>query len=121
MTELWTVFRPITWICFFLLMVTGLYNLFVRGYSWHDLFGSDFWDGYFGGTLEVKLFLFFGILLSSAVNDFYIRDLIVVKREARPDHINKLQKSSLLFLGINMVLGFGVLFCAIMLVRGRPW
>jgi len=118
---LWTVCRNITWLCFFLLIVTGLYNLFVRGYSWHDLIGSEFWNGYLGNTLRVKLFLFSGILLSSLVNNFYVKDLIEANGEARLDRLDMPQKKLLFLLGTNLILGFGVLFCAIMLVRGKPW
>ena len=51
-------FRKLTWICLFVLFVTGLYNLFVRGYNWYDLVGAEFWQGYLGETLMVKLLLF---------------------------------------------------------------
>ncbi|MBL7994933.1 CopD family protein [bacterium] len=114
-------FRRLSWICFFILFVTGLYNLFVRGYNWYDLFGSEFWLGYFGETLMVKLLLFTGVLACAAVNDFLLRNLNTGKPYIQSEETIRLNKKSFLLLRLNLVLGFCILFCAVMLVRGRPW
>ena len=112
------LFSNLTWVVFFVLLVTGLYNLFVRGYSWYDLIGSEFWQGYFGEALMVKLILFCGVLVSTAVNYFQLRKLFT---EQNGDAADKLKQRALVVLFLSLVLGLCILFCAIMLVRGRPW
>ncbi|KAB2879297.1 CopD family protein [bacterium] len=114
-------FRKLSWVCFFLLFVTGLYNLFVRGYSWYDLFSSEFWVGYFGETLLVKLVLFAWVLTSAIVNDYLLRNLIAGKLYIKTEETIRLFQRSLFLLRANLVLGFCILICAVMLVRGRPW
>lgn len=112
------VFTNLTWLVFFILLVTGLYNLFVRGYSWYDLIGSEFWQGYFGETLMVKLITFCGVLVSTGVNHVYLRKIFT---EQNGDAADKLKQKALVVSYLSLTLGLCILFCAIMLVRGRPW
>lgn len=114
-------FLRITWICLFVLFVTGLFNLFVRGYSWYDFADMVFWEGYFGETLLMKLLLFSGILICAAINGSFAKKILLIKEDMNSDETNKFQKKILWMIKINLLLGLGVLFCAIMLVRGRPW
>ena len=83
--------------------------------------GAEFWKGYFGETLMIKLLLFCGILVSSLINDFNIRKMLIPKSVHTSAEFTQLKKKSRCLLNINMVLGIGILLCAIMLVRGRPW
>lgn len=112
------LFSNLTWVVFFILLVTGLYNLFVRGYSWYDLIRSEFWQGYFGETLMVKLILFCGVLVSTAVNHSYLKKIFA---EQNSDAADKIKQRALVVSYLSLVLGLCILFCAIMLVRGRPW
>ncbi|MBL7958847.1 CopD family protein [bacterium] len=114
-------FRRLSWICFFLLFVTGLYNLFVRGYNWYDLFSSEFWVGYFGETLMIKLVLFVGVLASAIVNDYILKNLMAGKLHVKTEETIRLFDRSLFLIRANLVLGFCIIICAVMLVRGRPW
>lgn len=114
-------YRTLVWFSFFVLSVTGLYNLFVRGYSWYDLIGAEFWRGYFGETLAVKLILFCGVLTGQALAHFYIGKLSADNKHHTTDKILSLKQRLRLVLYFTLALGLGVLFCAIMLVRGRPW
>jgi copper resistance protein D len=114
------VFRWIARICFFALFVTGLYNLFVRGYSWFDLADIVFWQGYFGETLMIKLLLFTAIVILSGFSDHAIGKLLYDNTKLEPAAA-RLLNSILTIAKINLLIGLLVLFCAIMLVRGRPW
>lgn len=116
--ELPVVFTNLTWLVFFILLVTGLYNLFVRGYSWYDLIGSEFWQGYFGETLMVKLIIFCGVLVFTGVNHVFLKKIFA---EQNGDAADKLKQKALVVSYLSLTLGLCILFCAIMLVRGRPW
>lgn len=111
-------FRLINRTVLFSLIVTGLYNLFARGYSWFDLADPVFWGGYFGETLMVKLILFSAVLISSVIIDLAIAKIIIETGEKNEE---LWRRRLSLALGLNLIFGAAILFCAIMLVRGRPW
>lgn len=116
-------FRTIGWICLLLLIITGSFNIFYRGYGWPDIWNGNLWKEYFGEILAIKLFLVGSILVLSALHDFYIGPRATELMQQNPDlkQAETFRKIASLIGRINLILGLVVVFLGIMLVRGWPW
>jgi putative copper resistance protein D len=115
-------FRFWGWVCLSALVISGLFNLFVRGFGWADLLDGALWHGYFGETLAIKL-IFAGIIFFlSAIHDFYIgpKATNLWQQDLQQESFRFRRAAS--WIGrINLLLSLCVVFLAIMLVRGKPW
>lgn len=116
-------FRYVGWLSLWTLVLTGLINLYFRGYRWPDYFSAEMWTGYFGETLAVKLILVAIIFILSAVHDFYIGPKATALWKENPDSPDsrRYRKAASWIGRVNLALGLCVLMCAIMLIRGWPW
>jgi uncharacterized membrane protein len=65
-------FRRIGWISLSTLILTGIFNLGFRGFSWASLFDGSLFHGPFGRLLAVKLSLVGFILFISLLHDFFL-------------------------------------------------
>jgi putative copper export protein len=65
-------FRNVGWVCFGLLLLTGTFNLWVRGVRLPDFTRTEWLSSGFGGTVVAKLALFAGVLVVSVVHDFFV-------------------------------------------------
>ncbi len=122
-TEYLEYLRNFRWInrtALFSLTVTGLYNLFARGYTWFDLVDPVFWNGYFGETLMIKLIVFSTVLTSAISMDMAIGN-VLIRSESVGKGAELCRRRFSMGLTFNLIGGVLILFCAIMLVRGRPW
>ncbi|MCB0834175.1 MAG: CopD family protein [Bacteroidetes bacterium] len=115
------VFRRVAWYAFAGLVVTGIYNVLARGWSWSDLIGLSFWQSAFGQTLAVKLLLFALILGISAWYDFVIGPRLLELGRGADKELQEMRRRAKILCQCNFALGLAVLICAIMLVRGRPF
>jgi len=113
-------FRWIGWICLILLIISGLLNLNFRGIDWNELIRSQFWKGYFGFTLGIKLMLVAFILILSALHDFIIGPKAIRLWQENPQSLQarRWRLRASWFGRINLLLALTALFLAIALVRG---
>lgn len=113
-------FRWVGWICFGLLLATGTVNLIYRGVTWASLVDARFWNGPFGHTLGIKLFLVAIILAASAYHDFYIGPQATAAWQAAPasPRAQHLRLQARWMGRINLLLALLVVALAVILVRG---
>lgn len=113
-------FSRISWILFLILIITGITNLLARGFSIADLTTSTFWNSYFGTNLSVKLHLFGAVLILSGLHDFYAgpKAADLMDKEPESDRTRRMRKLSSWLGRINLLLGLGILYYALKLLRG---
>ncbi|MFN8488688.1 MAG: DUF4149 domain-containing protein [Caldilineaceae bacterium] len=113
-------FRWLGWLCFGLLIATGTVNLINRGVTWASLVDAHFWNGSFGRTLGMKLFLVAIILAASAYHDFYVGPEATAAWQAMPNssRARRLRLQARWMGRINLLLALLVVALAVILVRG---
>jgi uncharacterized membrane protein len=111
-------FRTVGWICIVLLVVTGIAQLQFRGWWGWVIWGSaDFWRTNVGHDLAAKLGLVTLMFVLQAVHDF--RDGPRAGRiDPTSEEARRLRKRAALLARVNAVLGVGVIWFAVALVRG---
>lgn len=116
-------FRNVSWVCFLVVLVTGTFNLWVRGVRLSDFGRAEWLTSPLGQAVVVKLSAFFLVLLVSAVHDFWVgpqatKALAADPRSAR----GQLERRRASLLGrINVLLGLVLVAAGVALVRGVPW
>lgn len=113
-------FSRITWFLFLVLIITGITNLLTRGFTVDQLLTASFWMNVYRGNLFIKLHIFAAVLLVSGVHDFYAGPKAAELMDEQPDHpnTNRMRKISSWLGRLNLLLGMGILFYAIRLLRG---
>lgn len=113
-------FSRTSWILFLVLVVTGLTNLLTRGYTFGDLVSQAFWQSEFGETLFIKLHLFGAVLIVSGIHDFYAGPKAARLMDEQPEApvTGRMRKLSSWLGRINVLLGLGILYYAMKLLRG---
>ena len=113
-------FSRISWVLFVVLIGTGIINLLARGYSLAELGSWTFWNNSFGSTLFTKLQLFGLVLILSGIHDFYAGPKAAKLMDQNPDSSEtKTYRQVTSWIGrINLLLGLGILYYAIQLLRG---
>jgi len=116
-------FRNVAWTCFVVLVVTGTFNLWVRGVRLSDFGRTEWLQSAFGETVLVKLGAFLLVLLVSAVHDFLVgpRATTAISLDARSSQARTERRRASVLGRINVLLGLVILAAAVMLVRGVPW
>lgn len=106
-------FRFYGWIVLILIILTGLGNLYFKGLplNLNFLFGSDF-----GKVFALKIALFVGMLLISAVHDFYIGTKALEDFTNQPNP--KLKQIASITGRINLLLALIIAFLGVLLSRG---
>lgn len=115
-------FRAVGWACLGLLVLTGIFQLGVRGFGWRDLLGGRLWAGPAGRILALKLFLVAGVLGLSAVHDFAIGPRATALWQADPASPQawRLRRQASWIGRLNLLLALGAVALGVMLVRGTP-
>lgn len=116
-------FRTVGWICFLVLLITGTFNLWVRGVRLSDFGRAEWLQSPFGKTVVVKLSVFLLVLLVSAIHDFIVgpnaTKAIALDANSAQSAIERRRASRL---GrINVILALILVAAGVMLVRGVPW
>jgi len=116
-------FRIVGWITLATLLVTGLYNVFARGFTLQDAFTGSLWEGDFGQTLAEKLVTFGFILLLSALHDFWIgpKASALARQSNPPEELERWRKAASWIGRINLLLALLMVALGVMMVRGRPF
>ena len=111
-------FRAVGWIAFAVLLVTGLYNLHMRGIGWAELTDPAFRATSSGKALLVKLAGFAVVLVLSAVHDFSIGPRALAALEQGSPEAQRLRKQTGMIGRINGLVTLVIVFCAVVVVRG---
>lgn len=122
MTDLGVRFRMAGWVCFGLLLLTGLVNLWVRGHGPGALFTQAFYAQPFGQVLGVKLALFLVVLGLSAWHDFFLgpKAARVLEQGADEAEMKSLRNRARMLGRVVALLALAIVACAVMVVRGVP-
>jgi len=116
-------FRNVGWVCFGLLLVTGTFNLWVRGVRLGDFARAEWLQSPFGKTVLAKLGGFVLVLMVSAVHDFVVgpRATKAIAADARSAQAHLERRRASVLGRVNVVLALILLAAGVMLVRGTPW
>lgn len=108
-------FRSIGWTCFAVLVVTGSFNLWMRGVTLGSFADPAWLASAFGKTVLAKLTLFGAVLATSLVHDF-----VVGPRATRSLGDPRLRAQASRLGRLNAVFALLILGAAVMIVRGTP-
>ena len=119
-TELGTRFSRLSWIIFPLLIITGITALIGRGFSMDTIFSADFWSTAYGSRLSGKLHLFSFVIILSGIHDFWLGPKAATLMDDAPNapQTKRFRKATSWAGRINLLLGLGILYLAVTLVRG---
>ena len=117
--ELGLRFRAVGWWAIGVLLVTGLVNLYYRGWlRWSGVLGAvDFWHTARGHALCLKLVAVAAMLIVSAVHDFVLGPR-AGRATAGSARAIQLRRRAALLARINALLGVLVIATAVRLARG---
>lgn len=113
-------FSRISWFLFVVLIITGVIQLWARGFTIDFLTSSTFWESGFGSTLGIKLILFSVIIIISGLHDFWLGPKTAALIDDKPgERKTRTYRKSTRWIGRqNLLLGLLILYFAITLVRG---
>ncbi len=123
LSETGTRFRNVGWTCFGFLVVTGSFNLWMRGVRLSDFTRVEWLSSPFGKTVLAKLGTFVAVVLISAVHDFVIgpRATAAIARAPGSQQAIALRRRASLLGRFNVILALVLVGIGVMLVRGVPW
>ncbi|HEX7481091.1 MAG TPA: DUF4149 domain-containing protein [Polyangiales bacterium] len=116
-------FRTVGWACFGIVLVTGSFNLWVRGVRLESFADAQWRGSPFGEAVQWKLAVFALVLVLSVVHDFFIGPGASAAQQRAPgsaeaDRMRRL--ASWMGRG-NALLALVLVALAVALVRGWPW
>lgn len=117
--ELGLRFRTAGWIAIAVLLVTGVLNLWFRGWlRWNGVLGSAaFWSSTTGHVLAIKLLAVLAIVVIAAVHDF-----ILGPAASRPEPGSEAavmsRRRAAWYARVNALIGVILLIAAVRLARG---
>lgn len=115
--EMGLKFRKAGWIALGVLLITGIFNLYMRGFS----FSLDkFIHTPTGHVAFIKILLFLIIIILSAIHDFYIGPKSTGESNGNPNDINpsNYQRKARILGRINFFLALIAAAFGVILVRG---
>jgi uncharacterized membrane protein len=117
--ELGTRFRLAGWIAILILVVTGVINVYYRGWlHWDGVLGSAaFWGSTAGHALACKLISVTAMLIVSATHDFVLGPAAGRMKPGSPRAISYRRHAAHLARA-NAVLGIIIVIAAVVLARG---
>ncbi|HJN42556.1 MAG: CopD family protein [Vicinamibacterales bacterium] len=117
-------FQWVVWICFGLLIATGIVNLLVYGGMSLDFLATrGFWSSSYGTVLAWKLVMVGVILVLSAGHDFALGPLLAKAsgEDATSNRAARLRLALRWGGRLNLFLGVIVIGLGVALTRGWPW
>lgn len=117
--ELGSRFSRQSWLIFPMLLLTGIFALYGRGFDSATLMSGMFWSSEYGTRLSSKLSLFAGMMIISGVHDFWLGPEAARRMEQgrEDDCTNRFRMASRWAGRINLLIGLAILFFAVSLVR----
>ena len=110
--------RRLGWVCFALLVVTGVVNLAGRGFTFADA-GWRLWQGPFGLAFSLKMGLFAIVLVLSALHDFRWGPRAAAATAGSAEAL-RLRRIATRVGRVNLLLALAIVLLATFLVRGWP-
>jgi len=116
-------FRSVGWICFAVSLVTGTFNLWMRGVRASHFADPAWWTSPFGSATGLKLGLFALVVVISWVHDFGVgpRAVEVMEHDPKSPEAAHLRRQASMLGRLNGVLGLALLALGVVIVRGWPW
>jgi copper resistance protein D len=116
-------FRTIGWACFALLLVTGTFNLWVRGVRLEHFTEGAWLTSWFGAAVLLKLAVFALVLGVSVVHDFVVgpRASRAIERDPRSAQAQAARRHASLLGRGNAMLALVLVAIGVVLVRGIPF
>lgn len=116
-------FRTVGWTCFAILLVTGTFNLWVRGVRFASFADAVFLSSPFGVAVMLKLAAFAIVLAVSGLHDFVYgpRATAVLRDEPASQDAQRLRRRASLLGRINALLALIIVLLAVAIVRGFPF
>ncbi len=113
-------FRNVAWVCFVIFIITGSFNLWMRGVRVSDFFQTQWLSSTFGMTVLWKIGLFAVALILSSIHDFVLgpRATAAIERDPRSPEAASLRRRASLLGRVNVLLALAIVFVAVLLVRG---
>jgi putative copper export protein len=111
-------FRAVGWVAFGVLLLTGLYNLHVRGIGWAELTDPAYRATASGKALLVKLGSFAILVVLQGIHDFSIGPRALAAMEHHTAEAPRLRKQAGMIGRINGVITLVIVLCAVIVVRG---
>ena len=113
-------FRTVGWACFAVLLVTGTFNLWMRGVRWASFVDAQWLSSTFGRTVLFKLAVFVAVLVVSAVHDWVLgpRATRALEQDPRSLLAARLRRQAGWLGRLNVVLALLLLAGGVLLVRG---
>lgn len=116
-------FRNVGWACFGIVLVTGTYQLWVRGVRLGDLVDPAWIVSPSGSAVMLKLATFTVVLVVSAVHDFWLgpRATIVVQRDPGSREAELVRRRASVLGRANVLFALLLVALGVVIVRGWPW
>lgn len=116
-------FRGVGWVCFGIIIVTGTFNLWIRGVHLSDFGRWEWISSSFGTLVMTKLTAFALVLGVSAVHDFSVgpRATRAIERDPQSKETQRLRRQASLLGRANALLALVLVAVGVMLVRGAFW
>jgi putative copper export protein len=115
-------FRDVSWVCFALLLLTGTFNLWVRGVRLATFCDSAWMASSAGRVIVAKLCVFLGVVILSAVHDFLIGPSAARAMVTAPgaEATVRLRARATMLGRLNALLALILVMLAVLIVRGVP-
>lgn len=116
-------FRNVSFVCFALLLLTGSFNLWMRGIRLSYFGRSEWLLSPFGKLVLAKLGVFLLVLLVSVIHDFVVgpQATKAIAADPRSPETALARRRAALLGRINTLLALTIVAVGVMLVRGVPW
>lgn len=116
-------FRTLGWTCFAIVLVTGTYNLWVRGVRLSHLVDPAWHATGFGAAVMAKLAVFGVVLAVSAWHDFFLgpRAAAAVAADPTSPEAERMRKMASWIGRVNGLLALLLVALAVVIVRGWPF
>ena len=111
-------FRAVGWVAFGVLLLTGLYNLHMRGIGWSELTDPAYRATSSGKALIIKLGCFAVLLVLQGIHDFSIGPRALAAMEKQTGEAPRLRKQAGMIGRINGLITLVIVLCAVIIVRG---
>ncbi|MCA9529505.1 MAG: CopD family protein [Myxococcales bacterium] len=116
-------FRNVGWTCFGILLVTGTFNLWVRGVRLENFTSPEWLSSSFGQTVVLKLAFFVAVLVVSSVHDFVVgpRATVAIERGPGSPEAMALRRRASMLGRLNLLFALVLVALGVMIVRGALW
>lgn len=116
-------FRTVGWACFAILVVTGTFNLWMRGVRLHHFTDPAWLGSPLGRAIVLKLSAFLAVVVVSAIHDFVWGPRATAALAADPEsaEARRLRRRASVAGRLNGLLALAIVFFAVVIVRGWPF